>query len=203
MPKHNNSLHNTHLRKHWQKWVKSNFNQPAKKLRRLKNRRSKAQALFPRPIKALRPVVRGCTKRYNRRVREGKGFTLEELAAAKVAPAFAKTIGIAVDHRRTNRSTESKQLNVARLKAYKEKLVLLPKKAGKPKKGVAGVLSDTPNVEASNQTQVQMDVALPMTQDVKREKPMTISKGLKSFQCHRQIRQEWSNKKHFGKREIF
>merc|ERR1712194_427164 len=151
---------------------RTNFNQPADKLKRLNRRKAKAQALFPRPIKSLRPSVRGCTKRYNRTVRAGRGFTLEELAQAGVSPAFAKTVGISVDHRRTNRSTESKALNVARLKAYKEKLVLLPKKAGKPKKGVAGVLSDTPNVEASSQTQVKMTVALPLTQDVKREKPM-------------------------------
>ena len=49
------------------------------------------------------------------------------------------TIGIAVDYRRRNRSVESLQLNVQRLKEYKSKLILFPKKAGEPKKGDATV----------------------------------------------------------------
>merc|ERR1712187_404110 len=101
-------------------------------LRSLNTRKAKAAATFPRPIKALRPTVRGCTKRYNRQCRAGKGFTLQELAAAGLSKIFAKTIGISVDHRRSNRSVEAKQ---ARLKAYREKLVLLPKVTGKPKQG--------------------------------------------------------------------
>jgi large subunit ribosomal protein L13e len=108
----------------------------------LSNRTSKAEKIFPRPIKNLRPVVHSCTQRYNRRVRAGKGFTLEELNQAKISAAFARTVGIAVDHRRTNRSAESLQKNVARLKAYKEKLVLLPLKAKNPKKGTCGKMND-------------------------------------------------------------
>merc|ERR1739845_321613 len=118
---------------------------------------------FPAPIKALRPVVRGCTKRYNRKTRAGKGFTLEELAVAGISPVFAKTIGIAVDHRRSNRSIESKQANVNRLKAYQEKLVLLPRKDGKPKKGGKGVLADaTEGTDAVEQT--NMRATMPIVQ---------------------------------------
>jgi large subunit ribosomal protein L13e len=47
----------------------------------------------------------------------------------------ARTIGIAVDHRRRNKSTESLQANVQRLKIYRSKLVLFPRKASAPKKG--------------------------------------------------------------------
>ena len=43
------------------------------------------------------------------------------------------TIGIAIDYRRRNRSVESLQLNVQRLKEYRSKLILFPKKASKPK----------------------------------------------------------------------
>merc|ERR1711904_207968 len=200
MPKHNNALHNVHLRKHWQKWVRTNYNQPMRKLRRLKVRKAKAERVFPRPIDALRPVVRACTRRYNRRVRSGKGFTLEELANAKISPKFARTIGIAVDHRRTNRSTESLQLNVARLKAYREKLVLLPRRANKPKKGTAGKLNDTPNVEAANQEQRNFNSVLPVVQPKKREKGKKISSEMKSLCAHKEIRQQWSNKKNNGKR---
>ena len=45
------------------------------------------------------------------------------------------TLGIAVDHRRRNRSSESLQANVQRLKEYTSKLIVFPKKANKPKKG--------------------------------------------------------------------
>ena len=48
---------------------------------------------------------------------------------------MAPTIGISVDGRRQNLSEESLSANVARLKAYKEKLILLPRKSNAPKKG--------------------------------------------------------------------
>jgi large subunit ribosomal protein L13e len=34
MVKHNNVIVNVHLRKHWQKRVKTHFNQPAQKVKR-------------------------------------------------------------------------------------------------------------------------------------------------------------------------
>ena len=55
---------------------------------------------------------------------------------------LARTIGIAVDHRRMNRSMESLQQNVQRLKEYRSKLILFPRKASKPKKGDATVSLD-------------------------------------------------------------
>ena len=39
---------------------------------------------------------------------------------------FARSIGIAVDHRRRNKSVESLQQNVQRLKEYRSKLILFP-----------------------------------------------------------------------------
>ncbi len=56
---------------------------------------------------------------------------------AGITPQFARTVGIAVDHRRTNKSVESLQLNVQRLKEYKARLVVFPRKSGAPKKGDA------------------------------------------------------------------
>lgn len=52
---------------------------------------------------------------------------------------YARTIGIAVDYRRTNKSVESLQKNVQRLKEYQSKLILFPVKASKPKKTDATV----------------------------------------------------------------
>ena len=55
--------------------------------------------------------------------------------AAGISRKVAPTIGIAVDHRRKNRSAESLQANVQRLKEYKSKLIVFPRKASKPKQG--------------------------------------------------------------------
>lgn len=56
---------------------------------------------------------------------------------AGFTPEFAKTVGIAVDHRRTNKSAESLKLNVDRLKEYKTRLVIFPRRANRSKKGDA------------------------------------------------------------------
>ena len=56
------------------------------------------------------------------RVRAGRGFTLEELKTAGINAKEAGNIGIAVDHRRRNKNVETLQANVARLKAYKQRL---------------------------------------------------------------------------------
>lgn len=50
---------------------------------------------------------------------------------------MAPTIGIAVDPRRQNLSEESLKANVERLKAYKARLVLFPRKTKAPKAGDA------------------------------------------------------------------
>merc|ERR1712007_424079 len=111
------------------------FDQAGRKKRRALNRQKKAAKLSPRPAAGLlRPVVHPPTQRYNMKLRLGRGFTLAELREAKIAPKLARTIGISVDHRRRNRCTESLQENVTRLKTYKSKLLVFPRKAGK--KGV-------------------------------------------------------------------
>merc|ERR1712146_651345 len=58
-----------------------------------------------------------------------------ELKEAGIPAKLAPTIGIAVDHRRKNSCLESLQANAARLKAYKAKLIIFPRKSGKPKAG--------------------------------------------------------------------
>lgn len=66
------------------------------------------------------------TFRYHTKVRAGKGFTLAELKASGINRRLAKTIGIAIDPRRRNKSIESLQTNSQRLKEYKSKLILFP-----------------------------------------------------------------------------
>merc|ERR1711977_251776 len=129
--KHNNVLPNAHFKKDWQNRVKTWFNQPGKKKSRRVARQKKALRIAPRPAAGLlRPAVRCPTFKYNTKVRMGKGFSFEELKTAGIHPKYAQTIGIAVDHRRKNRSTESVQVNVQRLKEYRSKLILFPHKKG-------------------------------------------------------------------------
>lgn len=107
----NNAIPGNHFRKHWQKRIKTWFNQPARKTRRSQNRVAKLKAVAPRPIGLLRPAVQCPSIRYNSKVRLGRGFTLEELKTAGVPVTEAKQFGIAVDYRRTNRSVESIQVS--------------------------------------------------------------------------------------------
>lgn len=52
---------------------------------------------------------------------------------AKIPRKLAPTIGISVDPRRANLSTASLATNVERLKAYRARLILFPRRAGKQK----------------------------------------------------------------------
>lgn len=132
--KHNNQIQKHHFHKHWQERVRVHFDQPGRKHRRREARLAKAAAVAPRPVDKLRPVVHCPTVKYNRRVRAGRGFTLAELKEAGIPKKLASTIGIAVDHRRVNYSKESLVANVARLKDYKARLILFPRKSGQFKK---------------------------------------------------------------------
>jgi large subunit ribosomal protein L13e len=111
-----------------------------KKARRQK-RAAKAAAVAPRPTGGLlRPAVHCPTIKYSSKIRLGRGFTLEELKGAGIPAKFAKTIGICVDARRSNKSVESLTRNIARLKEYQAKLVIFPKKKlAAPAKGEASV----------------------------------------------------------------
>lgn len=50
---------------------------------------------------------------------------------------FARSIGIALDVRRRNKSVESLQQNIQRLKEYRSKLILFPRGGKKLHKGEA------------------------------------------------------------------
>lgn len=53
---------------------------------------------------------------------------MAEIKAVGLTPKYARTIGISVDHRRQNKSQETFETNVQRLKEYKSKLVIFDKK---------------------------------------------------------------------------
>jgi large subunit ribosomal protein L13e len=136
MVRHNNVIPNQHFHKKWERRVRTWFDQPAQKKVRANKRKAKAQAASPRPAAgSLKPVVHCPTKKYSGKIKYGRGFTLQELKEAGITAAFARTIGISVDHRRTNKSQESLDTNVERLKEYQSRLVLFPRKGAKGKKG--------------------------------------------------------------------
>jgi len=132
--RYNQKIISNHFRKDWQRRVRCHFDQPGRKLRRRNARLTKAAAVAPRPVDKLRPVVRCPTIKYNRKVRAGRGFSLTELKEAKIGRKYAATIGISVDPRRANLSEESLAVNVARLKAYMERVIVFPRRSGKHKK---------------------------------------------------------------------
>lgn len=189
--KGNRVIPNAHFHKDWQRYIKTWFDQPARKKRRHQKRVEKAKRIAPRPLKKLRPVVRCPTARFNMRLRQGRGFTLEELKAASISHKVAQTIGIAVDKRRKNKSVESLQQNVQRLKEYKSKLILFPIKSKKPKKGDSSVQ------ERSLAQQVTSDL-LPIKkgkQSGDSEAPRKVTEAESKFSAFHTARQARVNKK--------
>ncbi|KAJ9525328.1 60S ribosomal protein L13 [Haematococcus lacustris] len=194
MVRHNNVVPNGHFHKKWQFMVKTWFNQPARKLRRRKARAEKAKSVFPRPVAGvLKPVVRGQTIKYNTKQRLGRGFTLEELKEAGIPAKFAPTIGIAVDHRRKNKSLESLQTNVARLKAYRSNVVLFPRNVKKPKAGEASV-ADFRAVEQFKGPLQPTTVTKPALELMK------VTKDMKEFKAYGKLRIERANARLVGVR---
>uniref|UniRef100_A0A671P2X4 60S ribosomal protein L13 n=1 Tax=Sinocyclocheilus anshuiensis TaxID=1608454 RepID=A0A671P2X4_9TELE len=189
-PSRNGMILNPHFHKDWQKRVRTWFNQPARKIRRRKARQAKARRIAPRPVAGpLRPAVRCPTIRYHTKVRAGRGFTLEELKAAGINKKVARTIGIAVDPRRRNRSTESLQANVQRLKEYRSKLVIFPRKASAPKKGDGTV---------SGFLQFITPTFLGINIVYKKEKARVISEDEKNFKAFATLRMARANARLFG-----
>ncbi|KAF3940111.1 hypothetical protein ABW19_dt0207334 [Dactylella cylindrospora] len=191
----NQQLPNNHFRKHWQERVRVHFDQPGRKLRRRQARLSKAATVAPRPVDKLRPVVRCPTIKYNRRVRPGRGFTLEELKAAGIPRKLALTIGITVDHRRQNRSEEGLAVNVERLKEYKDRLILFPRRVGRPKSGDAS----KEEVSAARSVKAQStSILFPITPVDKSIQERAITSEEKEESAYRKLRLARSDAKYVG-----
>jgi len=196
MVKGNNVIANQHFHKTcWQKHVKTWFDQAARKKRRRDVRVKKAAAIAPRPTSGLlRPVVHPPTVKYNYKLRQGRGFTFDELKEAGINRKEARTIGVSVDHRRRNRSQESLQLNVQRLKEFKTKLVLFPRNRAKPKAG------DSEPAELDTVTQLKGPiVAMPSTE--KAQEFMEITAAMKANDAYHKIRMARADFRLFGVRQ--
>lgn len=87
--KGNQMIPNAHFHKWWQRFVRTWFNQPARKYRRRQNRITKAKAVFPRPAAGkLRSVVRCPSIRYHTKVRNGRGFSLAEVKVNQIVNLY-------------------------------------------------------------------------------------------------------------------
>ena len=205
MVRHNNEIPHAHFHKDWDRRVRTWFNQPARKAARRVARKEKAARIFPRPAKGpLKPLVHAPTLKYNSKVRFGRGFTLEELKEAAVPRRFAKTVGIAVDHRRKNRSVETMQTNVNRLKSYMGKLVLFPiKRASKKyvqRPGARFQAEDRVVTPADfKQAQQLKGVVIPKSFQEPRVKPSTAVGGPGSSHAYETIRNKRGQMREQGK----
>uniref|UniRef100_A0A7S0G8A5 60S ribosomal protein L13 n=1 Tax=Rhodosorus marinus TaxID=101924 RepID=A0A7S0G8A5_9RHOD len=194
MVRHNNEVSNQHFRKEWQLRVKTWFNQPMRKRRRRLQRAAKAAKIAPRPMDHLRPVVHCQTVKYNTKLRKGRGFTLDELKEAGITKKYARTVGIAVDHRRKNRCVESLQTNVQRLKEYKSKLIVFPRKPGKVAAGEASA------EEVAVATQLKTEL-MPIEKSVTEFEARAITDDEKQFRAYGKLRLERMNARQKGARD--
>ncbi|KAL1791206.1 60S ribosomal protein L13 [Sigmodon hispidus] len=165
-----------HFHKDWQLRIDTWFNQPAHKIRRRK---------------AHCPSPRGRSHQAHSKVRAGRGLSMEELKVAAIHKKVAGTIGISVDPRRRNKSTESLQANVQRLKGYCSKLILFPRKPSAPKKG------DSSAEELKLATQVTGPV-MPIQNVYKKEKTRVITQEEKNFNAFASLRMARANARLFG-----
>jgi large subunit ribosomal protein L13e len=131
--------------------------------------------------------------RYNRKVREGRGFTFAELKEAGINRKEARGVGIVVDHRRRNLSEEGKLVNVERLKAYKERLIVFPRNTKKPKKGDS--TGDALKVDTTRAT-------LPLPEAIPHEAPRKITEEERKFKAYRTLREARANQRHEGARKV-
>merc|ERR1711907_482669 len=198
--KHNNQIHSVRkFRKYWQRYVKTWFNQPARKASRRAARDKKAQKVAPRPLAgAVRPIVHGATIKYNSKLRIGHGFSLAEIKEAGLGKLEAQSLGIAVDYRRRNRSVEGQQANVQRLKEYKANLVVFPRNSKKAKKGWK---ADASAEETAVAQQVTTAKTMPYTKPVPKQEARKITAEEKSANVTRQLKAAWNDARLCGFRE--
>jgi len=205
MVKNNNVIPNAHFKKDWQTRVKCWFNQPARKKRRRLARQAKAARVAPRPAAGpLRPVVRCPTIKYNMRVRQGRGFTLEELKTAGINAKEALNIGIAVDHRRRNKNVETLQANVARLNAYKQRLVLFPRRSGEKNKRTtasSGIMATSSQADLQNATQLAGEI-LPIEKASNAVEFVDVTDEMKSKDAYITMRTARNSKRTIGKKAV-
>ncbi|KAL7007506.1 60S ribosomal protein L13 [Cystobasidiomycetes sp. EMM_F5] len=190
----NNVLAANHFHKDWQRRVRTWFDQAGRKKARRTARQQKAAKLGARPTDLLRPAVRCPSIRYNTKIREGRGFSIEEVKAAGIRKKEALSLGICVDHRARSRSEERFNRNVERLQAYKARLVVFPRNSKKSKKG------DSTGDDLKAETTNVLSAAFPLPPSSVAEKPRAITQEEKDFNAYATLRKEQSDARYVGVR---
>jgi large subunit ribosomal protein L13e len=130
---------------------------------------------------------------------------------AGIPVKYAPTIGIAVDHRRKNRSEESLQENAKRLKAYKAKLIVFPRRSAKPKVRTAARAGakrqganaeraqsgDSPKEELSVVAQLKGKL-LPITKAAPKVESVAVTAEMKAAKAYATLRLERMNARLVG-----
>lgn len=106
---------------------------------------------------------------------------------------LAPIVGISVDHRRKNRSLEGLQTNVQRLKTYKAKLVIFPRRAGKFKAG------DSAQEKLATATQVTGSY-MPIEREKVSAEVVKVTDEMKAFRAYAKLRVERMNQCQIGAR---
>ena len=117
--------------------------------------------------------------------------------AAGIPKKQAHSVGISVDHRRKNRNEEAFLTNVNRLKLYKSKLVVFPRKnaSKRLKKGDSSV------EERKAVTQNTSTTIIPLPKMRRHEKARVITKEERQRTVAGLIRKTLVDSKRFGARE--
>lgn len=145
------------------------------------------------------------------KVRYGRGYTLEEIKLAGLSAAYARSIGIAVDHRRQDTSMETRDMNVKRLKAYLSKLILFPSKnsrklakkmtdSAKPRKLMVEEATTEKLNSAAAKEQLKDKEVVPLQPQKLREKPQGITAEMKKEKAFVKLRTEKVRAKYDGVR---
>ena len=120
---------------------------------------------------------------------------------AGIPRKLAPTVGIAVDTRRQNLSEESLKANVERLKAYKGRLILFPRKSKSPKAGEASAQDAKSAKEAGHGPHVQLsNKAFPISNAVQIQEGK-VSDFPSEKAAFRKLREARSEARLVGKRE--
>ena len=109
------------------------------------------------------------------------GLILFFLNDAGISRKVAGTVGIAVDVRRTNKSVESLQANVQRLKEYKARLIVFPRKGSRTKNG------DSSKEELAVAQQLKGAI-LPISKSYDASAFVPLTEEMKSFKAYAALR---------------
>ncbi|XP_041623426.1 60S ribosomal protein L13-like [Vulpes lagopus] len=138
----------------------------------------------------IQPIVLCPTVRYHVKVLADRGFSLEELWVAGIHKKVAWTTGISVDPWRRNKTTESLQAHMQRLKDYRSNLILCPRKSLASKKGNSSA------EELKLATQLT-GLVMPI-RNVYKEKARVITEEEKNFKAFASLHMACANARLFG-----